>query len=197
MKRKVSKDTEETNVSEYGKKEFQAALARTSKTYRGIVIESAVIALIAVIVAVHIKVSYGLVLGMAAAVYYALATSSALKKNLGISYRGVTGKLIVTGYDAKGREQAWIPERLLGLDVTEIDDKAFAADPSKNLCEIHLPKTITHIGADAFSQCSRLECIYFEGSAKDWEKIESESDLSSYKIVLGNTLDNECEEGGE
>jgi hypothetical protein len=194
MKRKALKDTEEMTVSEYGKEEFDAALARTSKTYRGIVIETAVIAFLAIIVAVHVKVSYGFVIGMAAAVYYSLTTAGALKKNLGISYRGATGKLTVTRYDAKEREKAWIPERLLGLDVVEIDDKAFAADSSRNLCEIHLPRTITHIGADAFIECPSLECIYFEGSAQEWEKIDSESDLSSYKIVLGDSPDTECEE---
>lgn len=196
MKRRIKK-TEEATIAEYGKKEFQAALARTSKTYRAIVIESALVALVAIVAAVHIKVLYGLALGMVAAVYYAYATASALKKNLGISYRSVSGRLIVTKYDAKGREQAWIPERLLGLSVSEIDDKAFEGESSDKLCEIHLPRTVTYIGADAFCGCPSLLRIYFEGSAQEWEKIESESDLTLYEIVLGDTPDTESEEGDE
>lgn len=179
------------------KKEYTAAPADISKIYLGIVILSALAAISAIVIAVHIRVLYGLALGMAAALCYTFATSFVLKKKLGISYRSESGKLTVTKYDAKGNTQAWIPERLIWLDVTEIDDGAFAVASSGNLREIHLPGTIIRIGADAFAQCPKLERIYFDGGAEDFGKIEIESDLSSYKIVLKACPPADCEVGGE
>ena len=123
-----------------------------------------------------------------AAVYYTLSTSITLKKELGISYRSVAGALTVTKYDAKGRESAWIPQKLLWLDVTEIDAGAFGTKSSENLCEIHLPRTLTRIGADAFVDCPKLSRICFEGNAEQWARIESQSDLSSFCVELETEL---------
>ena len=186
MKRRV-KATENV-AAEYGREEFTQALARTSKAYRTTVIESGVAVAVGIITAINIKLFYGVVICVIAAVYYALSTALTLKKELGISYRTVAGALTVTKYDAKGRESAWIPRKLLWLDVTEIGAGAFSGSASENLCRIHLPRTITYIGADAFADCPKLSCIYFEGSAEQWAEIESMSDLSVFCVELDSQL---------
>ena len=50
-----------------------------------------------------------------------------------------------------------IPERLMGLDVSEISSRAFAGQD--DLVSVHLPGTINSIGEMAFSGCAKLSAL--------------------------------------
>ena len=164
------------------------ALKKVSSAYLLVVIVSAILALIGIWIAVSIKVSYGLMCAMAAVVFYIFAVGNILYKRLGIAYASTTGQLRITKYHAKGRADAWIPRRLLWLDVTEIDDGAFDQDSSREITTVHLPLTLRHIGKDVFKGCEKLERICFEGSREEWESIESETDLSGYSVELDSRV---------
>ena len=184
MKQRV-KNAEDAVAVEYGHEEFAQALARTSKAYAGIVAESAAAIAVGIALAVHVKVLYGIIIAVVAVFYYAYASASTLRRNLGISYRSESGALVITKYDAKQRQSAWIPSKLLWFEVARIDDGAFGGESSSELLEIHLPETIVSIGADAFVGCPSLERICFEGNDEQWSKVESKSDLSGYVIEIG------------
>lgn len=169
---------------EYTEQEFLTALKKTSHEYLLVVIVSAVFVMIGIWIAVSVKVSYGLVCAMAAVVFYIFAVGNILYKRLGIAYASTTGQLRITKYHGRGKADAWIPRRLLWLDVTEIDDGAFDQDSSHEITTVHLPQTLRRIGKDVFRGCEKLECICFEGNREEWESIESETDLSTYSVEL-------------
>ena len=55
------------------------------------------------------------------------------------------------------------------------------------LKSIFLPKSLTCIEKGAFKDCNQLT-IYYAGSKEEWEKIETEDDLSNINIVFNSTL---------
>lgn len=174
----------ESESREYTEQEFLTALKKTSHEYLLVFIVSAAFVMIGIWIAVSIKVSYGLICAMSAVVFYIFAVGNILYKRLGIAYASTTGQLRITKYHGRGRADAWIPRRLLRLDVTEIDDGAFDQDSSREITTVHLPQTLRRIGKDVFKGCDRLERICFEGSREEWESIESETDLSAYSVEL-------------
>ena len=174
--------SENKEISTYTEVDFIADLEKVSSAYLVTVIISAIIASAGVAIAVIVSVFSGLICAIIAAVYYTLAVNNILNKRLGIAYTSETGRLKITKFRGKGREECWIPRRLIWLDVTEIEDRALECDCSKSIRIIHLPRTLTRIGKDAFSSCESLERICFEGSEEEWSKIEIESELSKVAI---------------
>ena len=55
------------------------------------------------------------------------------------------------------------------------------------LKSIFLPKSLTCIEKGTFKGCNQLT-IYYAGSKEEWEKIETEDDLSNINIVFNSTL---------
>lgn len=47
----------------------------------------------------------------------------------------------------------------------------FAFDDCVNLTGITIPQSISHIGMSAFTGCSSLENVYYEGTSENWSKI--------------------------
>lgn len=92
--------------------------------------------------------------------------------------------------DVSTRGEVVIPSQVVTqgytFNVTAFDDSAFGdvaeggglGDPEKkgacSITKVNIPKTITHIGARAFSRCKNLETVIFEGDAD--------------KITLGDTI---------
>ena len=174
-------DTEK-KVEEYTEQSFLDALAWTSKAYLLTVIICAAVAAAGVAVAVIVKVSYGLICALCAVVAYIGAVNNILYKRLGVAHKSESGRLTVTEYYGKNRDEAWIPRRLLWLDVTALGDEAFDHESSKNIKVVHLPRTLRHVGKDVFKGCESIERICFEGSRSEWEEIESETDLGVYTV---------------
>lgn len=137
-----------------------------------------------ILLAVGSSVFVGLLVCISAILIYIAITSNLLYKFLGISYRSSTGQLTVTNLYGNGREEIWIPRRLIMLDVTEIGDNAFNHKSSASIVAVHLPSTLKVIGEKAFDGCDALTSIYFEGSTTEWEAIEKHTDLSSLNVIF-------------
>ena len=65
---------------------------------------------------------------------------------------------------------------------TEIPANAFNGLAELN--RIYIPLSVTAIGTDAFSGCTALTSVYYEGTTKDWAKIEGLSNV----MAEGRTL---------
>ena len=74
--------------------------------------------------------------------------------------------------DAFGSEIVGVAESefLLNGPATEIKENAF--EGNQDLISITIPNTIKRIGSKAFSGCSNLQDMEYEGSSKDWNSIE-------------------------
>ena len=182
----VSEDTEQARG--YSEEEFLLRLAEFEKAYMLIVIIAAAIAAAGVAVAVIIRVSYGLLACIAAVLFYIFAVSNMLYEKLGLSYTSMSGALYVTEYYGKDKEEAWIPRRLMWLDVRSVEDEAFDHESCRNICVVHLPRSITHIGKNIFLGCENISRICFEGSREEWEAIECETDLEGIEIEFDSVV---------
>lgn len=76
-----------------------------------------------------------------------------------------------------------IPAKIGGTPVTQIAAGAF-----KNQTQIEsiiMPDSITAIGADAFSGCTGLFIIFYQGTQEQWEDVEkTDAGLIKYKTVV-------------
>ena len=74
--------------------------------------------------------------------------------------------------DAFGSEIVGVTEDEFILDgpATEIKENAF--EGNQDLISITIPNTVKRIGSKAFSGCSNLQDMEYEGSSKDWNSIE-------------------------
>ena len=169
--------------------EFLRALKTANSSYLNIVMTCACLALCGIPIAIYVRLLFGIAAAIASVVAYMIATKTLLSKTLGISYETTSGALTVTKLCAKDKEEIFIPRRLLWVDVTQLGDKAFAGDSSKNMKTVHLPSTLTFIGEDIFEGCEALECVYFEGSQEDFEKIENHTDFSKFQLVFCDSAD--------
>jgi hypothetical protein len=182
-KKKDEDNTESVEQDrEYSEEEFLKRLAAFEKAYLAVVIIAAAIAAAGIAVAVIIRVSYGLILAIAAVLFYLGAVSNILYSKLGLAYTSASGELYVTEYYGRGKEDAWIPRRLMWIDVRSIGDEAFDHESSREIRTLHLPRTVVHIGKNVFLGCENISRICFEGSPEDWEAIEKESDMDGIEI---------------
>ena len=75
-----------------------------------------------------------------------------------------------------------IPETVTLVKLGEEDKKAYqvigvvkeAFKDDTTLEEVVIPKCVTEIGVDAFSGCTNLKKVTYEGSKSDWEKVTIE-----------------------
>lgn len=180
----IEKKAEERSQAE---QDFLDALKSTNDSYLVTVIICAAIVALGIALAVLWNTFAGLGLAIVAVLLYMLITKKILDKNLGISYRSTSGELSVVSYRARGKEEIFVPHRLLWLDVTEIDSHAFKHESASNLRTVHLPSTIKSIGENAFEDCGALELICFEGSPEKWDKIEKSDELADIEIRFFDT----------
>ncbi len=151
---------------------FIADLKSVNDSYLTIVMISMAMVALGVVVAAFISVAAGLACAICAVLLYMFTTKTVLQKKLGITYKSTSGQLSVIALLAKGREEIWIPRRLLWLDVTELDEKLFTHGGTESIRILHLPRTIKTIGTSAFEPCEALTDIYYEGSEEDWKEID-------------------------
>ena len=107
-----------------------------------------------------------------------------LYNQLGFEYKTYTEGLKLTLCRARYGDVLWIPSKLFYFDVTRIEDKAFSNKYNEELRCVFLPKSLRSIGKDVFDDCPALTDIFFEGSEAEWERIEKETDLSSFSITF-------------
>ena len=143
-------------------------------------------AALAIAIAVVKDVVIGGAIGIITALVYKYFVNDELNKSFGVSYRSAEEQgVVVTRARVRYGDEYWIPKRLMYMDVTEVDDKAFRAAKNSSLKTVHLPKTLKRIGKDIFDGCASLECICFEGDEMAWDEIVKETDLDIYEISFG------------
>ena len=190
---KKKKDAENTanegeEVRSYPEEEFLGALAAFEKAYLNTVIIAAVIAAAGIGVAVIVKVSYGLICAIAAVLFYIGSVSNILYNKLGLAYTSVMGAIYITECYGKGRSEAWIPRKLMWIEVRSIEDEAFDHDSCRAIETVHMPRTLVHIGKNVFLGCENISRICFEGSREEWEAIECETDLSGIEVEFDSMV---------
>lgn len=139
-------------------------------------------------VSVFIAVLHNLILGasgaiLAAILYRAWAVSQ-MYRDIGLKYSSIVGGIRITACTARYGEIMWIPASLIFFDVIELGDRAFAKRKNEELTKLFLPKTLKYIGEDVFDGCDSLKDIFFEGSEEEWNKIEKNTDFSSYNVIF-------------
>ena len=77
-----------------------------------------------------------------------------------------------------------IPKKYSDCYVTSIENTAF--NKAKYMKNITIPASIEFIEEDTFLGCGYLENVYFEGTLKDWCKIEFENVCSNPMIYAKN-----------
>jgi hypothetical protein len=177
------------NVRPYSESEFLSDLEWTKKLYLAVVIVSFALAAASIGVAVIWKVSYGLVGAFATVVFYLNATSHILYTKLGFSHTSERGELTVTEIYGKNREEVFVPERLLWLDVTSIGKEACDHKSSAEIKVLHLPRTLKTIEIDAFKGVRGLERICYGGSEEEWSEVEILCELENIEICFNDAID--------
>lgn len=165
---------------------FRKVLKTVNSLYLYAVIISSAVVLAGLVYAVMIKVSVGLVIAISGVLLYTALTSTILYRQLGISYRSTSGALTVTQLYGQGRDEIWIPERLLWVNVTEIGDRAFKHKSSAGIRTVHLPATLKVVGENIFEGCDELKTVCFGGNRDDWKQIESSTDFSAYELIFNS-----------
>ena len=188
MKNTEQESSEQTEAKkhELALQNYRGSLKSVNDSYLFIVILSVAVIALGLVCAVVSKVFIGLLIAILGVLFYTAMTSNVLYRRLGISYRSTSGALTVTQLYGQKREEIWIPERLLWINVTEIGDKAFNHASSGDIKAVHLPSTLKVIGENIFEGCPALRTVYFDGSEEEWGRIESATDFSAYVIVFAS-----------
>ena len=150
---------------------FKDTITVVSKLYLATIIATFAIAIGGIVCAVIYRVSLGFLIVLLSIIAYAAATINILYIKLGISYRMFHGCITITDLYGKNREIIYIPSKIFFCTVTEIGNRAFIHESSKNIHEIHLPKTLMRIGSDAFGKLPELTDVYYEGSEEEWQTL--------------------------
>ena len=168
--------------------QFLSSLAIVNKGYIIALSVSTAIALGAIISAVHYRVSFGLLMMVLAVAVYLAIVINLLYSTLGIAYRSFQGTMTITALYGKHREIVYIPDKIIMLKVTTIGKKAFKHESSREIREIHLPKTILEIKESAFASLPALTDVYYEGNEAQWTEISRLAPLKNVKIHFGEPI---------
>ena len=152
--------------------------------YWELVIGAVIVLVIAVLLALYSSILIGLAVSAAVGCIYTYFTADELKKRLGLSYRSEEGSLIVTGLDAKGAEELYLPSRLMWWDVEILADHAMEKEGNTSLSALHLPRSLRRIEAEAFCGCENLTRLLYEGTEVEWAKVACEAELASVTLVF-------------
>lgn len=91
---------------------------------------------------------------------------------------------VVNGYnnnESADKSYVDIPLTVDEIFVTEITGNAFINESA--LTTLYIPESVTKIGAFAFSGCTSLTTIYFEGTEEQWKAVEK---LTGWDYATGN-----------
>lgn len=167
-------------------KEYIKRMTAFRKYYTKLLCIAIAIESLAIVLAVLYDVLVGFSTAIFGAVMYLVFVTSEMYRELGIDYRSIAGGISVKKCRVRYGGTLFVPSRLIGLDVTEIEDRAFGASPkNKELERIFLPATLKRIGKNIFDGCDALSELHFEGTKEEWERIESRTNTLSYTIIFG------------
>ena len=165
---------------------FLNSLKAAESAYVYVLVISGILLGGAISIAVLFDVFAGLAVGIASVILYMLLTKNILDRTLGLSYTSNAGSVTITAVKGKGREEIFIPSSLIRTTVAELGAHALSDESCSCIKVLHLPSTLTEIGAFAFDGCPSLKQICFEGSESEWEKIDCRSDISKYEITFND-----------
>lgn len=176
MRRKKQADLpkEAAEVSVYDR---YAAEAGFHKFYLIFIIACALVALLSILLAIYANVLGGIGVAIILAISYRVILSDELKRRLSLSYRRVDGGLALSVKES-GREDAYLPSRLMWLDVTELSREE--KKPAATAVRLYLPRSLRHVDRDAFSGMDGLRELIYEGSEEEWSRVEVLADLTPY-----------------
>ena len=100
------------------------------------------------------------------------------------------GTYIVDSGNSKYQSSIVFPETYQGGTVVGIDNQAFWTHYTV-LESVTIPKTVTMIGYQAFSGCTSLTTIKFEGTVEQWNAIEKGWDWN-YRVPATEVI---CSDG--
>ena len=69
----------------------------------------------------------------------------------------------------------------LNMEIESLEE--YAITECDSLEEIYLPASLKRIGASAISECPKLKFIIYEGTMKQWEKIDKDEDYGWFSDV--------------
>ncbi len=161
---------------------YTRRLVKFRAYYSQLLITMGILAAISVVIAVAFNLIIGVAIAIATAIIYAFFVSDEMYKKLGIKYTSISGGLKINVSHARYGNVLWIPSNIIGLDVIEIGDRAFLSENNEALSCVFLPSTLKKIGENIFENCSSLTDVHFEGSEKQWRKIENKTDFSALNL---------------
>lgn len=100
----------------------------------------------------------------------------------------------ITGLGNWTGSELILPATINGRTVTAIDANAFANFANRtSIKTVYIPKTVTEIGDKAFSGCSALTKIVYEGTANQWttsvaKGAQWNNNTGSYQIHCNNRI---------
>lgn len=179
MKKNV-KDRETELTSE---ERYLLYLNEFSSTYLLLVTASGITYAAAIAIAVISNVLIGIALAIFTAIIYFYFSTEEPKRYLGLSCKNIAGRIHVTKIAPSYGDTVYVPSRLMWADVTSLDDGALSANEETPLAALYLPRSIEHIGKELFGNNETRPVIYYEGSIEEWEKINTETDLTEITVV--------------
>ncbi|MBO5845820.1 MAG: hypothetical protein J6Q77_04155 [Clostridia bacterium] len=155
------------------------------KYYKKLLLVAGAIEATAIVLAVLWHVLAGASVAMLGAVVYFVYASDESYRRLGARYTSIPRGITLTKCRAAYGDTLIVPSSLIGLDTVSIGDRAFGtSNKNKSLRTLYLPATIRAVGKDILVGCDSLERICFEGSADEWEAIDSQTDFSAYELIF-------------
>ncbi len=174
----VQKSTERSPLDEY-----KARLEHFKKYYLLLVLLTALAVCMGIAIAVLVNLLIGVCLSVISACVYVYFSIDEAQKSLGIRFKNINGYVVISRlYDTLGGT-AVVPERLIYADVREIGDGALDGEKNTELCELYIPKSVEKIGKDIFADGAHVT-IKYEGSAEEWENIESRTDFCAHTLCF-------------
>lgn len=134
--------------------------------------------------------------GASNAVYFAVYEIADSSANLQYVLNEDETAYILTGIGSCTDADVVIPSKIGGKLVTHIADGAFKN--CTNIKSVTMGTAIVEIGAEAFSGCSSLNTIYYEGSKAMWNSVIKGSnwDSGTANVTMKYTIDDSWELGG-
>ena len=158
------------------------------KFYKQLLVGCALVLILGIVVAVLVSVSVGMVIFLGGCAIYLYFTRDELKRRLGLGYKRVLDGWAAIPRAEKTTEVLWIPEKLMGLPVTELSvDEAAERSP---LREIYLSENIRRLDEKIFEKLPNLEKVYYLGSEEQWNRVEGTELPEGCELVCLNQTNN-------
>lgn len=161
---------------------FIGKIERFDSFYLQLVILCMIVAATVIAVSMLASVLLGFIVGIALAVIYAYFSRDELKRTLGIAFTVDNASIKVTELRSIIMADAFVPDRIMWYDVTEISCGALANENTQGLERLHIPSTVKRIEKGAFDGCDSLTTLLFACGAEELEKMSVEADISRFEV---------------